>query len=228
MKNITLNLLSLLFILPVSLAAKPVKDHFDNYPNYGIFSYNVPTKIKLDKDKLKADATNYANYNFKKGVVQISELSLPLEIRYNITNDEMECKIKNQFCKITSPKDVLSIKIGNKKFVYKQFTFKKKNMFGYLQEVHSRGKKVYLKYYTQGINKKTRVAKIKTYYLIEKKNELPKVIKNPKEVITLFYSDQEKTAKEYMLTNNLKWNNSNDFILLLNHLDNFSDNVASR
>jgi len=145
MNKFLLNLFLLLFIVPLNGFTHPITKEGDQFPTYGIMQYFVPNPTPYYSN-ISQDI--YSNMNFQNGklITINNEVIQPAGIRYNVSKDEMECKIESQFSKITSPHKIKEVNINGSQFIYKKYILKKDSLSGYLQKVYAGSKNIYIKY----------------------------------------------------------------------------------
>lgn len=225
MKKLLLNL-TLLLIVPALAHSKPLKKNKSKYPSYEIMQYYVIPDVYKN---CKNWETNYLNPSFQDANLNTSsnQKISDFQMRYNITKDVMECKLNNQHSLITFPAKISSIEINNEKFEYKSFWNGENYTKGYLHKIYDGIKNVYVRYYSSKVDKKTGIANIKHYLLVEQDGKLPSKIGSAKVIVTALYGSLNKKAKSFLKENQLKLSQPNDLKRIFNYLDTNST-VASR
>ncbi|WP_421919957.1 hypothetical protein [Marinifilum sp.] len=225
MKKFTHLLLLFMFTLPAMGSSG--YEQKKQFPNFGIIQYFAPTKDlthSINKPLI------YLNQDFLPGsiVTQDNQIIKPGGLRYNITEDVIECLINEQYGRISSPKKLHKVEIDGISYVYKHFPYKDNYMSGYLQKIHSGAKNIYVKYiFKQAKNYSDDWFK-KIFYVEDEESGLKKVNSLRSEINRIFRG-KENLANAYMKENNYNWKNANDLIQLFNYMDKLNaDNVASR
>lgn len=206
--------------------SKPIQNK--QYPNYGLLQYFVPShSLKTNVNSLAC----YLNQDFQPGkIVTIDNQTItPEGIRYNISEEVIECQINKQYGRISSPNKISEVKINGVPYVYKKYIIKGDSLSGYLQKIHSGDKNLYVKYFVRKSNLINATRDIKNIFFIEENGKYPKKISSLKSEIIKIYENKKGFANSYMKKNNFSWNDSKALIKLVNYLENLNANkVASR
>ena len=131
-------------------------------------------------------------------------------MRYNISDDVMECKLNNQHSLITFPNKISCVEINNEKFEYKSFWNGTKYTKGYLHKIFEGEKNVYVRYFRSAYDKKTGKATIKYYLLLEENGKVPVKRNSTRMIVSNLYGNMNKVAKSYIKENHLNWRNPGD------------------
>ena len=225
MNKFLLNLFLLSFIVSANGYSNPITKEQDQFPTYGIMQYFVPNPAQYS-NITKPDI--YSSMSFQNGklITVNNEVIKPEGIRYNISQDEMECKIESQFSKITSPHKIKEVNINGAQFIYMKHIVKKDSLSGYLQKVYEGSKNIYVKYICKPCTNINDISKVKTILLIEENGELPKKVRSIKSNLSDIFNEQ---AIRYMKENKMNWKNADDLIQLFTYLESInSSSVASR
>jgi hypothetical protein len=200
----------------------------NQFPNYGIMQYFVPTQSPVC---LINKPAVYFNVNFLPGkiITKSNDVITPNGIRYNIYNDEIECAINSQHSRISSPNKLKEVEIDGKLFVYKKYIHQGDSTSGFFQKIHSGTKNLYIKYQISQTVSQARQWNLKRIFYVETQNGSPKKVSSLKSEILSSFKEKEEHAIQFMKRNNFKWTDSKALVLLINYLENLSaDNVASR
>nr|WP_320120124.1 hypothetical protein [uncultured Marinifilum sp.] len=225
-KILLLLFLSFIHISQSFSVCKPIQK--TQYPTYGILQYFVPShsfKISINP------ASCYLNQDFKPGKIFIKNKKTitPEGIRYNISEEVIECKINKQYGRISSPGKLSEVEIDGDLYVYKKYILKGDSLKGYLQKIHAGNRNLYIKYFIKNSSSETSEWNIKNVFLVEENGKSPKKVNSLKPEIIKIYKGKEAFANSFMKKNNYSWKDSKALTQLVNYLENLDANkVASR
>jgi len=192
------------------------------YPNFGIMQY-----------KVIADNTE-EQFNYQNSVFETSKLITTenkelnsIKVRYNVKEDVMECQIGSQHSIIKSPEKLKEINIKGDCFEYKKYLVKKDTTCGYLQKLYESGQKIYAKYYIPSTKSNLYLKKPKSYYLVQKKGELPTKLNSANSILSRFYKGFINQAREFEKINQLNLKKPKDLKILLSYLDHLSKDIVA-
>ncbi|WP_282126538.1 hypothetical protein [Marinifilum flexuosum] len=214
-------LLPLLLILTINIPLGFCTDNSvqtQQFPNYGIFQYFVPSQ-------------NLTFKNFLPGKIITLDKNIitPQGVRYNIAEDEIECQINTQYSRISSPHKINEVEINGNQYVYKKHIHKGDSVSGYLQMIHSGQKNLYVKFYLNEAKYPYSKCNIRNVFYVEKADGFPQKVRSLKAEILSIYKNQASYANSFMKSNNYQWNDSKALVLLVNYLEKLTaSSVASR
>ncbi len=222
---IKLLLSTILFCLFSAPLLSQEHSNWKNYPNMGIMHYTVIPDDATEEQNI------YINDQFEPSKLTTKENKKlnSIKIRYNVKSDVMECKIGSQHSVIKSPEKIKEINVNGESFEYKKYMIKKDTTSGYLQRMSNGNHEIYAKYFFSSTKDKLGLPKLKSYYLLQNKGELPRKLNSANSLISNLYRNFVKQAKEFEKSNQLDLTNPKDFKKLLTYLDHLNkDIVASR
>ncbi|NOU58983.1 hypothetical protein [Marinifilum caeruleilacunae] len=218
----------LLFVFTTTTAFSSSIKSESQFPNYGIMQYFIPAKSSLNCIN---KPLIYTNEKFLPGkiITKSNEVITPSGLRYNIVEDVIECQFKTQHSRISAPQKLSEVEIDGTHYVYKKFVHKGDSLSGYLQQIHSGTKNLYVKHLFQAPHSQNDNWNIKKIFFVEYAGNLPKKVNSLKTEINRIYEGKESMANAFMRKNNYSWNDAKALIKLVSYLDKLSsDNVASR
>ncbi|MGQ1909856.1 hypothetical protein ACT3CE_08715 [Marinifilum sp. RC60d5] len=229
MTKIILFLSFFFFFTPINQGFSADKAiHKLQYPTYGILQYFVPTH--LSKTSVNSPIC-YLNQNFKSGkiITKTKGTITPEGIRYNISEEVIECKINKQYGRISFPRKLSEVEIDGNLFVFKKYLLKGDSLNGYLQKIHAGNKNLYIKYSIKKSSSETSGWNIKNVFFVEADGNFPKKVNSLKSEIINIYKGKEAFANSFMKKNNYSWKESKALVQLVTYLESLDvSKVTSR
>ena len=198
------------------------------FPNYGIMQYFVPLNYSI---KSVNKPLLFLDSNFLPGKIVTSNNNIikPKGIRYNVSEDEIECQFYSQYSRISSPHKLNEVEINGNFYVYKKHLHKGDSISGYLQKIHTGAKNLYVKHFAKKMNTPYTRWDIKNIFYVEENGNLPKKVTSLRAAIIEIYKGKASLANSFMKENNYSWRDAKALILLVDYLETISvDNVVSR
>ncbi|MBL4560817.1 MAG: hypothetical protein JKX79_07495 [Labilibaculum sp.] len=194
-----------------------------DYPNLGIMQYTVILNDTPIEENI------YHNPQFKPSKLTTTENTElnSIKIRYNVKEDVMECKIGSQHSIIKSPEKLKEININGQCFEYKKYLVKKDITSGYLQRLSQGNQKIYAKHFISATKNEWELSKLKSYYLLQNKGELPRKLNSVKSFISHSFRNLIKQAHDFEKSNQLNLNKPQDLKKLLTYLGNLSKDIVT-
>ncbi len=220
---IKLLLSSILFCLVINPLFSQENSSWEDYPNMGIMHYSVIP------DDIYEEQFNYQNYLFETSKLitkENTELN-SIKIRYNVKTDVMECIIGSQYSIIKSPEKLKEININGECYEYTKYIVKKDTTNGYLQKLYSGGQKIYVKHFISTTENKLKAPKLKSYYLVQNKGELPRKFNSVRSLISNSFKNLIKKANEFEKLNQLNLDKPQDLKKLLTYLRSLSKDIVA-
>ncbi|WP_321308920.1 hypothetical protein [Marinifilum fragile] len=221
--------LPLLLILIINIPSGFCSDNTvqtSQFPNYGILHYFVPSPNVKNTNTLL-----YDNDFFLPGkIVTHNKSIISLNgMRYNITEDAIECQINKQYCRISSPNKISEVEINDTHYVYKKYLQNGDSIQGYLQKIYTGQQNLYVKHFIKKSKNLDTKCDIKSMFFIEREGGLPQKVHSLRLELLKIYKSQTNSANLFMKNNNYKWNDSKALVQLVNYLEELAaNNVASR
>lgn len=213
--------LPLLLIFTINIPLGFCKDNSvqtQQFPNYGIFQYFVPSQDFTCKSFLPG-----------KIITIDKNIITPQGVRYNIVEDQIECQISTQYSRISSPQKISEVEINGNLYVYKKYLYKGESVKGYLQKIHTGQQNLYVKQFLKESHNPHLKLDTKNVFFVEIPGSLPRKVNSLRSEILSIYKNQASYANSFMKNNNYQWNDSKALVQLVNYLEKLTaDNVASR
>lgn len=219
--------LFIILLFPLTITGASI-DNLSSYPSYGVLMYFVPSPAS---DMTRANPSYYYDYSFKSGKITTinNEEIIPDGIRYNISKDLIECKIIDQYCKVSSPHKLKEVEIDGKYYFYKKYLANRDSLSGYLQRLHHGETSLYVRYTSNSIDKFNGKANLQKIFLVEKPGSAPVKVKSVRNAIGLIFEGMNQTANQYMNKHDLDWKDPYALLQLIDYLTDLKEsNVAFR